>query len=230
MDWPFLKHYADCTFPGPSSSPFPRHCDKCSAALTLVVGRAFLLGAYPPAVCVCVRSACSQGMQCCTSFILAHYSLELLYIHPESTQFSNWWEFCSLFPGIATLTNLHYLFLKPSLYWLWFLCHFYLIIWFVNYWTLYSWWKVPLPSLSLECSFEFVFGSGWICRVSHTHSDAPWPSAHVHGGIPLVCDCQQFAPAKLLRSVFACPHCEWAKWLKCARPQPHLYLPSWGSY
>lgn len=154
MDWPFLKHYADCTFPGPSSSPFPRHCDKCSAALTLVVGRAFLLGAYPPAVCVCVRSACSQGMQCCTSFILAHYSLELLYIHPESTQFSNWWEFCSLFPGIATLTNLHYLFLKPSLYWLWFLCHFYLIIWFVNYWTLYSWWKVPLPSLSLECSFR----------------------------------------------------------------------------
>lgn len=34
------------------------------------------------------------------------------------------------------------------------LCHFYLILWFMNYWDLYSWWKIPSSSLSLECSFR----------------------------------------------------------------------------
>lgn len=52
----------------------------------------------------------------CGVLTLVNCSLKLLYIHLESTWFSIRLKLCSVFPTIASLTKLHYFFLKPCLY------------------------------------------------------------------------------------------------------------------
>lgn len=156
------------------------HCNLCSIAVSCSPS----LTLYPGLAAAAVpkqspghalplpyvfRKCIFIGMKCSVC-ALVNYSLKLLYTHLESPWFSIWLKFCSVFPKMATLTNLHYLFLKPCLY---FLCFYVIFIWSSDLWIIeictLGEKKHVIKSLLLECSFS-VYIQKWmdVFRVRHT--------------------------------------------------------------
>lgn len=111
-------------------------------------------------------------------------------------------------------------------------CHFYLIIWFVNNWNLYSWWKNHvIKSHCWNVHFQFIFRSEWIFSESAILTlEALYPAASVPQWLsPMPIQCPLGETVEF--SLFALTVNKLNGWgAHSITPVNLWWYSSWGSY